>query len=102
VYYLQIVFTRALIECREEIRFNIEAIDVLIRAGMLNIPIYDLHLAFSMENGTNYVAMAYVKQLLQHYLIDNRSNSPLNEHNFQTTLDTLSTIILSGRPIPDG
>lgn len=89
-------------ECREDLRFNLDAIDALIRAGMLNIGIYDMHLAMSMDNGSNYVSMAYIKQVLQHYLIDNRSNSPLTDINFQTTLDTLNTIMISGRPIPDG
>ncbi|VVC34988.1 Hypothetical protein CINCED_3A007099 [Cinara cedri] len=94
--------TKALVECREDLQFNLDAIDTLIRAGMINIGIYDMHLAMSMDNGTNYVTMSFVKQVLQHYLIDNRSNSPLTELNFQTTLDTLNTIMISGRPIPDG
>lgn len=93
---------RAIIECREEIRINLEAIDILIRAGMLNLDLYDLHLAMSMENGTNYVALVYVKRLLQHYLIDTRSSSPVNENNFKITIDVLSTIVTSGRTIPDG
>lgn len=89
-------------ECREEVRFNLEALDVLIRAGMLNISLYDMHLAYSMESGTNFVSMVFVKQFLHHYLIDNRSNSPITENHFQATLETLSTIVLSGLPIPDG
>lgn len=69
---------------------------------MLNIGIYDMHLAMSMENGANYVSIVYVKQFLQHYLIDNRSNSPVNESNFPATIEALNTIVLNGRPIPDG
>lgn len=76
--------------------------DVLIRAGMLNISMYDMHLALSMENGTNFVSMVYVKQFLHHYLIDNRSNSPITENHFQATLETLSSIVINGLPIPDG
>lgn len=89
-------------ECRDELRFNLEAIDVLIRAGMVNISMYDMHLAVALENGGNYVAMAYVKQLLQTYFIDNRSNSPITEQHLQSTIDALNTIVLSGRPTPDG
>lgn len=99
---VKIYFQRAIVECREEIRCNLEAIDVLIRASMLNIDLYDLHLAMSMENGTNYVSMAYVKQFLQHYLIEARTSSPVNENNFQATLDTLNNIVNSSRTIPDG
>ncbi|XP_050542433.1 CCR4-NOT transcription complex subunit 1-like [Daktulosphaira vitifoliae] len=94
--------TKAIMESRDELRFNLDAIDVLIRAGMVNISMYDMHLAMSMDSGTNYVAMAYVKQFLQNYLIDNRSNSPITEHHLQATIDALNTIILSGRPVPDG
>ncbi|XP_050527108.1 CCR4-NOT transcription complex subunit 1-like isoform X2 [Daktulosphaira vitifoliae] len=94
--------TKAIVESRDELRFNLDAIDVLIRAGMVNISMYDMHLALSMDNGTNYVSMAYVKQFLQYYLIDNRSNSPITEIHLQATIDALNTIILSGRPVPDG
>jgi hypothetical protein len=89
-------------ESREEIRLNIEAIDIFIRAGMLNIGMYDMHLAMSMDNGTNYVSIAYVKQFLQHYLIDNRFNSLINESHFQATIEALNTIVFSGCLIPDG
>lgn len=89
-------------DSKDEIRFNIDAIDVLIRAGMVNISMYDMHLAMSMENGTNYVSMAYVKQFLQNYLIDNRSNTPITEHHLQATIDALNIIVHSGRHAPDG
>lgn len=96
------IILRALIESRDELRFNIDAIDVLIRAGMVNISMYDMHLAMSMDNGANYVSMAYIKQFLQNYLIDNRSNSPITEHHLQATIDALNSIVLSGCPVPDG
>ncbi|XP_050435609.1 CCR4-NOT transcription complex subunit 1 isoform X4 [Adelges cooleyi] len=94
--------TKALMESRDELRFNLDAVDLLIRAGMVNISMYDMHLALSIDNGTNYVAMAYVKQFLQNYLIDNRSNSPITEHHLQATIEALNTVVLSGRPTPDG
>lgn len=89
-------------ESRDELRFNIDAIDVLIRAGMVNISMYDMHLAMSLDNGANFVSMAFVKQFLQNYLIDNRSNSPITEHHLQATIEALNNIVLSGRPISDG
>lgn len=102
LFYIFLLFFRALMECKDEIRFNIDAIDVLIRAGMVNISMYDMHLAMSMENGTNYVSMAYVKQFLQNYLIDNRSNTPISEHHLQATIDALNIIVHSGRHVPEG
>lgn len=101
-YFAFFVVFRALMDSKDEIRFNIDAIDVLIRAGMVNISMYDMHLAMSMENGTNYVSMAYVKQFLQNYLIDNRSNTPITEHHLQATIDALNIIVHSGRHAPDG
>lgn len=89
-------------ECTDELRFNLNAIDLLIRGGMININIYDMNLALSMNNGTNYVSMIYVKQFLQLYLIDNRTSSPITEHHFPVTIDALNSIVLSGRLIPDG
>ncbi|VVC27811.1 Hypothetical protein CINCED_3A013043 [Cinara cedri] len=95
--------TKALMESREELCFNSDAIDVLIRAGMVNISMYDMHLALSMESGANFVAIVYVKQFLQNYLIDNRANSPITEHHLQATIDALNNIVLNVRgPLPDG
>ena len=37
--------TRCLIECREECKYNLEAVDVLIRSHLVNMQQYDLHLA---------------------------------------------------------
>jgi len=89
-------------DSREELRFNIDAIDVLIRAGMVNINMYDMHLAMSLDNGANYVSMAYIKQFMQNYLIDNRSNSPITEQHLQATIEAVNNIVHSGRPIPEG
>lgn len=69
---------------------------------MVNISMYDVHLAMLLDNGPNYVCLAYVKQFLQNYLIDNRSSSPISEHHLQATIEALSTLVLSGRQIPDG
>lgn len=104
-FYIIIIFNknRALIESREELCFNSDAIDVLIRAGLVNLSMYDMHLAMSMESGTNFVAIVYVKQFLQNYLMDNRTNSPINEHHFLATIDALNNIVLNVRgPLPDG
>jgi len=90
------------VESRDELRFNIDAIDVLIRASMVNLNMYDMHLAMSLENGANYVSMAYTKQFMQNYLIDNRSNSPITEHSLPATIEAVNNIVLSGRPIPEG
>ena len=42
-----------------------EAVDCLIRSQLVNMQQYDLHLAQSMENGLNYMAVAFAMQLVQ-------------------------------------
>lgn len=69
---------------------------------MVNISMYDLHLAMLLNNGPNYVCLAYVKQFLQHYFVDNRSNSPIAEHHLQATIDALCAFGPNGRTIPEG
>lgn len=37
--------TRFLTECRDDLRYNLDAVDTLIRAGLVNLPQYDMSLA---------------------------------------------------------
>ena len=54
---------RCLTECREEYRYNLEAVDALIRAHLVNMQQYDLHLAQAMENGLNYMTVHFAMQV---------------------------------------
>ena len=38
-------FPRCLIECRDEYKYNVEAVELLIRNHLVNMQQYDLHLA---------------------------------------------------------
>lgn len=38
-------FSRCLIECRDEYKYNVEAVELLIRNHLVNMQQYDLHLA---------------------------------------------------------
>ena len=38
-------FNRILLESREEIKFNVEAVDLLIRAQLVNMREFDIHMA---------------------------------------------------------
>lgn len=76
---------------------------MLIRAGLVNVSMYDMHLAMSMDSGANFVAIVYVKQFLQNYLVDNRTSSPINENHLLATIDALNNIVVNVRgPLPDG
>lgn len=39
------MFFRCLIECRDEYKYNVEAVELLIRNHLVNMQQYDLHLA---------------------------------------------------------
>ena len=59
-------------ECREDYRYNVEAVEVLIRSHLVHVQQYDLHLAAAMENGLNYTAAAFAMQLLQRFCMDDK------------------------------
>ena len=46
---------------------------------MVNMQQYDLHLAQAMENGLNYMAVAFAMQLVQRFCVDDKSTNQLNE-----------------------
>ncbi|XP_047451438.1 CCR4-NOT transcription complex subunit 1 isoform X3 [Mugil cephalus] len=81
--------TRCLIECRDEYKYNVEAVELLIRNNLVNMQQYDLHLAQSMENGLHYMAVAFAMQLVKLLLVDERSVSHVTEADLFHTIETL-------------
>lgn len=94
--------TRCLMECREEYKYNIEAVDCLIRSHLVNMPQYDQHLALSLENGVNFIAIQFAMQLLRLYLIEERHSSPVTEADLINVIEALARIHMQSRPSPDG
>lgn len=43
--YFSLFVNRCLIECRDEYKYNVEAVELLIRNHLVNMQQYDLHLA---------------------------------------------------------
>ncbi|XP_061215358.1 CCR4-NOT transcription complex subunit 1 [Neopsephotus bourkii] len=84
--------TRCLIECRDEYKYNVEAVELLIRNHLVNMQQYDLHLAQSMENGLNYMAVAFAMQLVKILLVDERSVAHVTEADMFHTIETLMRI----------
>ncbi|XP_007520139.1 CCR4-NOT transcription complex subunit 1 isoform X7 [Erinaceus europaeus] len=84
--------TRCLIECRDEYKYNVEAVDLLIRNHLVNMQQYDLHLAQSMENGLNYMAVAFAMQLVKILLVDERTVTHVTEADLFHTIETLMRI----------
>ena len=93
--------TRYMLECREEIRYNVEAVDLLISSGFVNMPQYDMMLTQLMDNGNNYVAVVFAMQLVQTYFIDERPNTVITDNDLLNTIELLAR--LSAHPrAPEG
>ncbi|KAL3275904.1 hypothetical protein HHI36_020639 [Cryptolaemus montrouzieri] len=94
--------TRALMDCRDEYRFNIDVVDTLIKSVLINFPQFDLALTQLMENGSNYVGVNFAMQIIQLYLIDDRSNQFLTEADLPNTIEMLAKIQTHTRQVPEG
>lgn len=46
--------TRFVIECRLDCRFNIDALDLLIKHSLIQLNVFDQHLALQIEGGNNF------------------------------------------------
>ncbi|XP_019755712.2 CCR4-NOT transcription complex subunit 1 isoform X2 [Dendroctonus ponderosae] len=95
--------TRCLIETREEQRYNLEAVDTLIKASLVNVPQYDLALAQVLEANFNYIGQNFAIQLVEHFLINERpAQFSGQEFEFPNTVDFLVKIQNHTRQPPDG
>ncbi|KAK9499689.1 hypothetical protein O3M35_002692 [Rhynocoris fuscipes] len=94
--------TRIVLESREDCRYNLDCIDVLIRSQFMNMQQFDLHLAHAMDNGQNYVAVNFAMQLIQIYLLDDRNNAVISEQDLFNTMEVLVRIASHTRPQPEG
>lgn len=92
---------KLMIECREENRYNIDAIDLLISSNYVNLPTYDQMLAALIDNGNNYMAITLAMQLIQMYCIDERTEHNVTENDFLTTIDILVRLAAHPRA-PEG
>ncbi|XP_076264687.1 CCR4-NOT transcription complex subunit 1 isoform X3 [Rhynchophorus ferrugineus] len=97
------VVTRYLTECREEQqRYNLEAVDTMIKSGLVNVPQYDLALAQCLENGLNYMGVSFAMQLVDLYIINDRSGQFVTESDLCNTIEVLAKIHAHTRQPPEG
>lgn len=94
--------TKVLIDCRQAYRFNLEAVDLLIRSRLVNMVTYDLQLAASMENGLNYPAVDFAQQMIRLYLVEERTLNVLNETDLSNTVEVLSSKMSNTRASTEG
>jgi len=64
---------------REENRFNLEAVDILIRSGLVNMAQYDMFLYQLMEQSRSLVAVQFAMQLVQRYCVEDKHNTLVTE-----------------------
>lgn len=69
---------------------------------LLNMPIFDQHLVNLMDNGNNFVAVAFAVQIVQHYLVEERNSSLITEQDLACTIDALVKIATISRNPPEG
>lgn len=74
-------------------KFNVEAVDTLIRANLVNMLQFDTYLANALEKGNNLLAMTFAIQLVQMYLIDDRFSSNVNESDLYNTVGYQNILI---------
>merc|ERR1719186_2378621 len=93
--------TIALVDARDDIKWNIDAVDSLIRSNLINLHDYDKYLAACMENESSSV-IQFAMMLVKIYLIDDRSNAHIIESDLFGTIEVLSKIANHSRSPPDG
>ncbi|XP_070201958.1 CCR4-NOT transcription complex subunit 1-like isoform X11 [Littorina saxatilis] len=95
--------TRCLIMSgREESKYNLEAVETLIRSGLISQTQFDVYLTSVLETGSS-PAVSFVMQVMQRICSDDK-NSPHNftENDFPQTVDALNTIAARPRQSPEG
>lgn len=81
-----------MIDCRQESRFNVDAIELLIRNNLVNMITYDLQLATTMDQGLNYKAVDFAQHLVRRLFVEQRVAHGLSENDLSNTIDTLTRI----------
>uniref|UniRef100_A0A0K8TC24 CCR4-NOT transcription complex subunit 1 n=1 Tax=Lygus hesperus TaxID=30085 RepID=A0A0K8TC24_LYGHE len=94
--------TRSFQDSREEFRYAFDCVDILLRNQFLNLPQFDLHLAHAIDNGQNYVAVNFAMQIIQYYIIDDRSSGVLMDQDILNTIEVLARIVTHSRQPPEG
>ncbi|KNC33754.1 hypothetical protein FF38_05850 [Lucilia cuprina] len=84
--------TKCIFDIREEARYNVEPIKLLITSQFLNLHQFDLALRDCMENGNNFLAVTFAITLMERLLVDDRSTSIIAETEFSCTTDLLSRL----------
>lgn len=83
--------TKFVCECPPELKFNVDAIDILIRSHLLNMREFDLHLVQCIDNGHNIQALHFAIQLAK-YVSDDKQSPHVTENDLYHTIEALTRI----------
>lgn len=99
--------TRCWGECREEFRYNLDILDCLVRAHLINLQQFDVQLASVLEQalnpagiGSSILALGFAMQLVHVYLLEGpASGQPMviTENDLATTIEILTRISTHAR-----
>ena len=78
-------------EAREDVRYNLDVVDWLLRSNLINLQLFDEHMAMFVEDPRNhsYGVLFFMMSVIQMYLLDDPSGSVMTEADLSNTLDAL-------------
>ncbi|XP_031617580.1 CCR4-NOT transcription complex subunit 1-like [Contarinia nasturtii] len=98
--FTQQFVTMRMIDCREDIRYNLEAVELLLATNLANVLQYDCMLSTLLDSG-NFLAISFSMQLMQRLFVDDRQKIRFTEKDFTNTIETLSRLSTMQRS-PEG
>ncbi|CAG5118083.1 unnamed protein product, partial [Candidula unifasciata] len=89
--------TRCLMQSREDTRYNLDVVELLIRSGFVNMQQYDVYLSSLMENGLNQTGINFATQLMQRLCMEDKSQPQgqqqvFSESDFSNSIEALNMI----------
>jgi CCR4-NOT transcription complex subunit 1 len=85
-------------QSREDTRYNLDVVELLIRSGFVNMQQYDVYLSSLMENGLNQTGINFATQLMQRLCVEDKSQSQapqqmvFSESDFSNSIEALNMI----------
>jgi len=71
--------TSSFVDASDDIKYNLDAVDALIRSGVVSLHELDKHLVQAMSNGENVMATAFAMHLCKIYLVSTSFDRFLND-----------------------
>lgn len=92
--------TGAVFDCRDDVKYNLDALEYLLKNHFLNIQQFDQYLAQQIDNGMNFLVLMFAIQLVQKFVVDEKASGLVTETDLHNTIETLFRIHSRPRPPP--